>query len=40
MKLNKKMAAMLVGLTMGISGTALAAAADGADSFSDVPKDH
>ena len=31
---------MLVGLTMGISGTALAAAADGADSFSDVPKDH
>lgn len=40
MKLNKKMTALLVGLTMSVAGTAMAAEAAGADSFSDVPKDH
>lgn len=40
MRMNKKMAAMMIGLTMGFSGTALAAVSDGADSFVDVPKDH
>ena len=38
MKLNKKATALLLGLTLGISGTAFAA--DGADSFSDVPQGH
>lgn len=38
--MNKKIAAMMIGLTMGFSGTALAAVSDGADSFVDVPKDH
>ena len=38
MKLNKKATALLLGLTLGLSGTAFAA--DGADSFSDVPQGH
>lgn len=38
MKLNKKATALLLGLTLGISGTAFAA--EGADSFSDVPQGH
>ena len=38
MKLNEKATALLLGLTLGISGTAFAA--DGADSFSDVPQGH
>ena len=37
MRFNRKTAALLLGLSLGLSSTALAA---GADSFSDVPKDH
>lgn len=37
MKLNKKMTAMMIGLILGASGSAMAATAD---SFNDVPKDH
>ena len=38
MKLSKKALALLVGLTVSVSGTAFAA--EGADSFSDVPQGH
>ena len=37
MKFNKKGFAVLLALSLGMSGAALAASAD---SFSDVPKDH
>ena len=37
-KINKKAMALLLGLTLGVSGTAFAA--EGADSFSDVPQGH
>lgn len=37
MKINKKVLAILTGLTVGMSSTAFAAMAD---SFTDVPKDH
>ena len=38
MKLSKKALALLIGLTVSVSGTAFAA--EGADSFSDVPQGH
>ena len=38
MKLSKKSLALVVGLTLSVSGTAFAA--DGADGFSDVPQGH